>query len=105
MSTCTQNYSIKTSKNTPYKRKNRYYRRIQLDKITAETKSPKKHPNLKKLYWTTLHGLNVNAFYYSLNNIVNREGESLASSLNNEFNKHLKQIELSKEFIQMKILE
>ena len=47
----------------------------------------------------------MNAFYYSLNNIVNREGERLASSLNNEFNKHLKQFELSKEFIQMKILE
>ena len=47
----------------------------------------------------------MNAFYYSLNNIVDREGERLASSLNNEFNKHLMQIELSKEFIQMKILE
>ena len=47
----------------------------------------------------------MNVFYYSLNNIVNREGERLASALNNEFNKHLKQFELSKEFIQMKILE
>ena len=84
---------FKNLKNTPYKKKRRYYRRILLDEIASKNKSIR---NLKQEFSEAKHVLHNNTTWlkskcisYTLNNIANKEVRKLNASLEKKLDKIL----------------
>ena len=87
-------------KSKPHKHRHRYYRRILLDEITAKNKAlrdlKKETFDCEKALLNNTTWLKRKCIYYSINNIVNREGKRLTLSLNNKFNKIVEADQIAK---------
>ena len=81
-------------KNKPCKVKNRYYRRILLDKITTKNRSILNSKKTSLWCWNCsswkYHLLKRSCITYTLSNVANKEARKLKISLEKKFSKLLK---------------